>query len=64
LSSEYGYSVKECEKRGESFHSNICEHSSSSKAKLDSLVEQIKSQEQRRQFIHNEILLLQGEKKQ
>lgn len=64
LSSEYGYSLKECEKRGESFYSNICEHSSSSKAKLDSLVEQIKSQEQRRQFIHNEILLLQGEKKQ
>ncbi|MBT1729716.1 hypothetical protein [Enterobacter quasimori] len=64
LSSEYGYLAKECEKRGESFHSNICEHSSSSKAKLDSLAEEIKSQEQRRQFINNEILLLQGEKKQ
>lgn len=64
LSSEYGYSVKECEKRGESYHSNICEHSSSSKAKLDSLSEEIKSQEQRRQFINNEIMLLQSEKNQ
>lgn len=64
LSSEYGYSVKECEKRGGGFYSNICERASSSKAKLDSLVDQIKSQEQRRQFIHNEILLLQEQKKQ
>lgn len=62
LSSEYGYSATECEKRGSSYHSNICELSSKSKAQLDSLNEQIRSQEQRRQFIQNEILLLQGDK--
>lgn len=63
LSSEYGYSIKECEKSGTGFYSNICEQSSRAKYQLDSLVEQIKSQEQRRQFIQNQILLLQGDKK-
>ncbi len=59
LSSEYGYSQKECEKRGSDFYGNICEQSSKYKAELDSLGEQIKSQEQRRKFIQEEILSIQ-----